>query len=172
MRHISFRRTGATLNRASSFPRPQFSVYFIYTFTESESRIWPQLALNQRSWTIAFGLPPDTFVCPAQYFANLNVNVFVVGHIFLRALQTLHMTFLLVAHQSGRHTGAPDPAPSHIWVCNQPCSLDADGWFWWHVGSWGGDVKNSFGIQTGKELEAAEANTSQVSCVGSIGGGG
>lgn len=89
MRHISFRRTGATLNRASSFPRPQFSVYFIYTFTESESRIWPQLALNQRSWTIAFGLPPDTFVCPAQYFANLNVNVFVVGHIFLRALQTL-----------------------------------------------------------------------------------
>lgn len=55
LRHMSFRKTGRTLNSMSSFSPPQCSVYFVYTLTELESRIWSWVALNQKSQTMVFG---------------------------------------------------------------------------------------------------------------------
>lgn len=94
-------------------------------------------------------------ICLARtVFANLNVNVLVAGCVFSHALQTLPLP--VVFHQSNWHVCVLDPAPPQIWVYNPT--------IWMQMA--GSDVGDSFGIQTGKELDESDANTSQVRSMG------
>lgn len=153
------------LNRASSFPPPQFSVCFVYTLTELESRLWFWLALNQRSKAIALGTEccwqvhlfgwHDAYKCECECLCSgtcvLSCPTNPTSSCCPSPVQSTHL--------------CSASSPSTYWTL-QAHSLDADGWFWWHVGRCSGRGKGPFWDWDGQELVAADANTSQVGFVG------
>ena len=90
--HISFGRTGGTLNRVSFFPSRLHFQCILCIYSLSWNQEYDPGWLRFRGPKL---LPPGLkaagrHVCLAStVFAHLNVNVFAAGHMFSRALRTL-----------------------------------------------------------------------------------
>lgn len=118
-------------------------MYFVYILTKLESRIWSWLALIQRSQTIASG----TESCwQTRLFGYHSVCTCLCSRTHVLSCPTNPTPSCCLSPAQLTHSCSGSSPATYLSL--QPHNLDADGWCWWHVRSWGEDVR--VGIQTGK----------------------